>query len=159
MFEDPNEVLSNAIEDQDIESFCTFTLNTAVSDTIKGGGIANIGFLEGLPANRDTGHGNAQPVSMTVTYWIETVKAKLTIKPGVSSQQAFQMINKAGVLGPLFVAPPTTNEKQPILKTVRWTQLQYSQNVTLNFSGLSWPHISVATLGETGTKDLDLSPS
>jgi hypothetical protein len=159
MFRDPNEVLSKAIEDQDIESFCTFTLTTTASDKIKGGGIANIGFLEGPPASRNNGGGNAQPVSVTVTYWIETVRAKLTLKPGVSSQQAFQMINKAGVLGPLFVAPPTTNEKQPISKTVRWTQLQYSQNVTLNFTGLSWPHISVATLGETGTKELDLTPS
>jgi hypothetical protein len=25
-------------------------------------------------------------------------------------------------------------------------QLQYSQRVLLNFNGLSWPHISVATL-------------
>jgi hypothetical protein len=25
-------------------------------------------------------------------------------------------------------------------------QLQYSQKVTLNFNGLSWPHVSVATL-------------
>jgi hypothetical protein len=101
MFRDPNEVLSKAIEDQDIESFCTFTLTTTASDKIKGGGIANIGFLEGPPASRNNGGGNAQPVSVTVTYWIETVRAKLTLKPGVSSQQAFQMINKAGVLGPL----------------------------------------------------------
>jgi hypothetical protein len=95
---------------------------------------------------------------MSVTYWIETVKATLTIKPGVSSQQAFQMINSAGVLGPLFVAPPTSDRNKPISKTVTWTQLQYSQNVTLNFNGLSWPHISVATLGETGTKNVDLPP-
>jgi hypothetical protein len=26
------------------------------------------------------------------------------------------------------------------------TQLQYSQRVLLNFNGLSWPHVSVATL-------------
>jgi hypothetical protein len=159
IFKDPNAMLRKAIEDQDIESFFTFTLSTTASKSITGGGISNIGFLEGNSSDKDTAEGNAQPVSMTVTYWIETVKAKITIKPGVSSQQAFQMINKAGVLGPLFVAPPTTNEKQPISKTVRWTQLQYSQNVTLNFNTLAWPHISVATLGETGTKELDLTPS
>jgi len=26
------------------------------------------------------------------------------------------------------------------------TQIQYSQTVFLNFNGLSWPHVSVATL-------------
>ena len=28
-------------------------------------------------------------------------------------------------------------------------QLQYSQKVLLNFNGLSWPHVSVATLTKT----------
>jgi hypothetical protein len=30
--------------------------------------------------------------------------------------------------------------------TVTFTSIQYSQNVTLNFKGLSWPHVSVNTL-------------
>ena len=30
--------------------------------------------------------------------------------------------------------------------TVASTQIQYSQKVLLNFNGLSWPHVSVATL-------------
>ena len=29
---------------------------------------------------------------------------------------------------------------------VNATQIQYSQQVLLNFAGLSWPHVSVATL-------------
>jgi hypothetical protein len=29
---------------------------------------------------------------------------------------------------------------------VESTQIQYSQQVFLNFNGLTWPHISVATL-------------
>jgi tyrosinase len=29
---------------------------------------------------------------------------------------------------------------------VTYTQIQYSQNVSLNFAGLTWPHMSVATL-------------
>lgn len=28
----------------------------------------------------------------------------------------------------------------------RFLQLQYTQTVLLNFAGLSWPHVSVATL-------------
>ena len=30
------------------------------------------------------------------------------------------------------------------------TQLQYAQKVLLNFNGLSWPHVSVATLQKVG---------
>jgi hypothetical protein len=30
--------------------------------------------------------------------------------------------------------------------TVSTTQIQYSQKVILNFAGLSWPHVSVASL-------------
>jgi hypothetical protein len=30
--------------------------------------------------------------------------------------------------------------------TVSYTQIQYTQRVVLNFAGLGWPHISVATL-------------
>jgi LysM repeat protein len=35
-------------------------------------------------------------------------------------------------------------DKQSI--TVTYTQIQYSQNVSLNFATLTWPHVSVATL-------------
>jgi hypothetical protein len=30
--------------------------------------------------------------------------------------------------------------------TIRFTQIQYSQTVNLSFNGLTWPHVSVATL-------------
>ena len=30
--------------------------------------------------------------------------------------------------------------------TVRYTQIQYTQTVLLNFNGLTWPHVSVNTL-------------
>lgn len=159
IFKDPNEVLRRAIKNQTIESFITFTLSTDPSKDVVGGGTANIGFLEGSPDKRATGQGNAHAVKMTVQYWIETVSTILEILPGRPGLQSFQMGDDAtGVLGPLFVAPPTVKLKDKLQKKVTWTQLQYSQNVTLNFNKLSWPHISVATLGETGRKDVDLSP-
>jgi hypothetical protein len=34
----------------------------------------------------------------------------------------------------------------PLTLTVTGTQIQYTQTVNLNFAGLSWPHVSVATL-------------
>lgn len=93
---------------------------------------------------------------MTVRYWIETVAATLTVKPKATELQKFRMISKAGVLGPTFVVSVAASAKlnAPTPLPVTWTQLQYSQNVTLNFNGLSWPHISVATLGDTSTIDM-----
>ena len=35
---------------------------------------------------------------------------------------------------------------EPRYITVQTTQIQYSQQVFLNFKGLTWPHVSVATL-------------
>jgi LysM repeat protein len=52
----------------------------------------------------------------------------------------------AGAPAPTFtvIAPSAIADKQSI--TVTYTQIQYSQNVVLNFQTLSWPHVSVATL-------------
>ena len=36
--------------------------------------------------------------------------------------------------------------KAPKTITVTYTQIQYSQQVFLNFNTLTWPHVSVATL-------------
>jgi hypothetical protein len=36
--------------------------------------------------------------------------------------------------------------KSPVDIKVSYTQIQYSQRVILNFAGLGWPHVSVATL-------------
>lgn len=54
--------------------------------------------------------------------------------------------------------PPNPNANAPKVSAIFWietvqnadgttfTQLQYTQRVLLNFNGLSWPHVSVATL-------------
>jgi hypothetical protein len=105
--------------------------------------------------------GNAHAVKMTVRYWIMRVAANITIKPKSSDSsdpQEFHMISTAGVLGPTFFIPASATAKldAPVQKKVTWTQIQYSQNVTLNFNGLSWPHISVATLGDTSRIEVKL---
>jgi hypothetical protein len=43
------------------------------------------------------------------------------------------------------VRPPVPIS-HPTEITVTATQIQYTQTVLLNFAGLSWPHVSVATL-------------
>jgi hypothetical protein len=184
VFTDPNEILRSALKGQEIVSFATFDLSTeatrnpdpkapaAAGETIIGGGTSNIGFLQGVDKFKDKSEkvpsisialgnaGNAHAVKMTVRYWIETVTATLTIKPkssDPSDPQEFRMISEAGVLGPTYfiAASATAKLTAPLQKKVFWTQIQYSQNVTLNFSTLSWPHISVATLGDTSRIDLE----
>jgi hypothetical protein len=125
--------------------------------TLIGGGTSNIGFLQGTDDAKDilaANSGNSHAFKMTVRYWIETVAATLTIKPkssDPSDPQEFRMISPAGVLGPTFFVPASATAKlnAPREKKVTWTQIQYSQNVTLNFGQRGWPHISVATLGDT----------
>jgi hypothetical protein len=43
------------------------------------------------------------------------------------------------------VNPPVAIKAPRSIK-VKATQIQYSQQVLLNFNGLTWPHVSVATL-------------
>jgi hypothetical protein len=109
MFNDPNEVLRQAIAGQasagqEIVSFVTFDLtaeqppspkdpNAAPppkgakpqpAKTLIGGGTSNIGFLQGTDDAKDilaANSGNSHAFKMTVRYWIETVAATLTIKP------------------------------------------------------------------------------
>jgi hypothetical protein len=164
---------------QQLESFVPLKLTTK-SDRVKyfGGGTSNIGFLQGTDAEMDIAVaktkpgppptntppadpnalgnvGNAFPIEMTVTYWIETISQEVTVQPSATAQQIAIPTTPKGVLGPVFNFAPTTGAgvRNPITaptKTrVQWTQIQYSQNVILNFNGLSWPHISVATLGDT----------
>ena len=52
------------------------------------------------------------------------------------------------------VTPPNDIEFPGIDVTVTFTQIQYTQNVTLNFKGLSWPHVSVNTLVPADTIEI-----
>lgn len=156
--------MRNAIADQNIESFARFDLTTtsAPGSKIVGGGTANIGFLQGTNDLTQAGQrktGNAHAVTMKVTYWIETLSRTISVEPKASKDQVFPTKpSAAGVLGPTFVVSATESAKISARtdKKVTWTQIQYSQNVSLNFSTLTWPHISVATLGDTSTINVKL---
>jgi len=157
--------LRNAIADQNIESFAKFEISTKSSpdNKIVGGGTSNIGFLQGTDkielAGSGSGRtknavGNAHAATMKVTYWIETLSRTISIEPKASQDQVFPTkASAAGVLGPTFVVSAAESAKLSARtdKKVTWTQIQYSQNVSLNFNTLTWPHISVATLGDTST--------
>src|SRR5207247_7538178 len=87
------------------------------------------------------------------TFWIETVIYQIKVPP-MSAGDA-----------PLVLSPMQTNPPVPLVPsflvsipfvegkkfaggtiTMSTTQIQYSQKVILNFSGIKWPHVSVASL-------------
>lgn len=158
---DPNSFLENSIKDQkaqgiEVVEFITFDITTLQTPTL-GGGTANIAFLGGTSTSPMQGGNdqNAHAVSMTATFWVETMKASISIVGNKAREQKFQ---PAGAFGPTFVVGSTmglSDVKMP----VTWTQVQYSQNVLLNFAPLSWPHVSVATLAEMTTFDVQLRAS
>jgi hypothetical protein len=160
-------VLEKAIEGQEIIDTITFSLSTGLSKDTKdpsiasnipgGGGTANISFLGP----------NAQAEFMTNTWWVETVlydvKIQGPLSPGETVKEVWATMPEVSVPGdktkkqpslaptPVFsiTAPPGgVKEKEKTIK-VPGTQLQYSQTVNLNFAGLTWPHVSVATLVPT----------
>ncbi|HEY2667877.1 MAG TPA: hypothetical protein VGK51_13665, partial [Actinomycetota bacterium] len=52
----------------------------------------------------------------------------------------------AGQPVPTFLVNPQVEITAPRTITVTSTQIQYSQEIFLNFNTLTWPHVSVATL-------------
>lgn len=176
ILDNPNLVLKNAIVGQNILSFFVFTVDTKPRQVDLGGGIANIAFLEGdvQAASGQTQVGpNADAADMNATFWIETVQYTITVPPmkvgDVStpirnlflspSEREISVLtlikapitrspdpNVPGAPVPVFSVSPPRDITEDTQITVTSTQIQYSQVVALNFAGLTWPHVSVATL-------------
>jgi hypothetical protein len=86
---------------------------------------------------------------MTATFWIEMVQHKIVVpifKPGQSPFKFLPPTPHPGAKVPVFLVNPPHEITAPKTITVTSTQIQYSQTVFLNFSGLTWPHVSVTTL-------------
>ncbi|KAJ0346050.1 hypothetical protein COL26b_011224 [Colletotrichum chrysophilum] len=146
MIDNPNSILTKANKGKTITNTTTFTVST---DSQPGGGTRNIGFLVSGKAPGTGGPSNADAVSMSATYWVSTVQAKVELKPWKpTAQKPFRTFSPAahsrhdGV--PTFVVRDEIKTARTV--TVEYTQIQYSQTVMLNFAKLSWPHVSVATL-------------
>ena len=175
MLTDPNTVLRNQIAHQIITETVAIGISTnpaaplfggplpggATTTTpppaIKpsfGGGPENIAFLMGLANPPPTGQGpNAQSVQMDAVFWIETVHYRVNVPalPPGSAPIVLQPVptSPAIPLQPSFVAAIPFIPNKGFAGgtvTVATTQIQYSQKVMLNFNGLSWPHVSVASL-------------
>lgn len=152
MLSDPATVIRNHINRQRITATTAISINTNPSSPLFGGGADNIAFLVGDPStitnpNADTP--NAQTLQMSATFWIETVEVTIQI-PVFTLGQAPLVIKDAddGSGRPLatFTVRPPIPIPVPRPITFTFTQIQYSQIVLLNFNGLTWPHVSVATL-------------
>jgi hypothetical protein len=145
---DPNTVLRNANVGKTITNTVVFTVSTTPTAPELGGGTANIAFLQGASTGPHPGP-NASAVQMTATFWIETVQHKIVVpifKPGQPPLKIPAPAPHSGAPVPVFVVDPPHEITVPRTIIVTSTQIQYSQTVFLNFAGLTWPHVSVATL-------------
>jgi len=154
IIENPNLVLQNAIKGQDIRENITFEVSTgSPTEKINGGGTANISFLAGTQDPGTTSlptSPNAHAPFMKARFWVETVAydvvvPRFTTKDTVLLKPTMPKDSTAPT--PVFaVTPPAKLPSQSKTIKIPGVQIQYSQTVFLNFAGLTWPHVSVATL-------------
>ena len=152
ILDNPNSILQTRASSQNITSTTTFTVDTTrpapsdPGDPLFGGGTANIAFLLGDPTVQHP-KANANAAELTATFWIETVVEQITVPPmGANHPTTVQGSGAAGEPIAVFSVTSATAITAPTQVSVTYTQIQYSQIVLLNFNGLSWPHVSVATL-------------
>jgi hypothetical protein len=146
MLTDPNTFLRNHIASQTITSTTVIQISTKPAAPLFGGGTNNIAFLLG---NAAASAPNADAVQMTATFFVETVQFTVDVPPFQPGQPPLTIPAQVGAGGlpvPEFLVNPPVPIKTPVAIKVNAVQLQYSQEVLLNFNGLSWPHVSVATL-------------
>jgi hypothetical protein len=144
ILDDPNTVLRDAIAKQTITSTTVITISTKPAAPLFGGGTDNVAFLLGDPA---VAKPNAQATQMSAIFWIETVQHVITVPPYIPGQQPVTIpADPASPHGHVYLVDPPVPVLEPRQVTVYSTQIQYSQTVILNFNGLLWPHVSVATL-------------
>jgi hypothetical protein len=154
MLTDPNTVLRNQIAYQNITETVTIDISSTPTAPLFGGGLANIAFLLGVKHPPASGVGpNAQAVRMKATFWIETVIYQIKVPP-MSAGDAPLVLSPVQTKPPVPLVPsflvsiPVVEGKKFAGDTITMstTQIQYSQEVILNFDRISWPHVSVASL-------------
>jgi hypothetical protein len=151
MLDDPHTLLREQISGLTITFTTAISVSTAPTSPLFGGGAGNIAFLLGsATAETDPQRPveNAQVLQMTATFWIETVEHRL-ILPLCSAHQPLTLVPEQThptLLAPTFTGTPPKAIPKGHVITVESTQIQYSQTMMLNFTGLTWPHVSVATL-------------
>jgi hypothetical protein len=146
MLDDPNSFLRKHIAPQTITSTTVISVSTAPASPLFGGGTDNIAFLLGDPAASKP---NAQTLKVEAVFWIETVQFEIEVPIFEPGQPPLIIPAQTGAEGqpvPEFLVNPPIAITAPRTIKVNATQIQYSQQVFLNFNTLTWPHVSVATL-------------
>jgi hypothetical protein len=144
---DPNSLLRSHISGLPIVSTTEISISTAPAAPLFGGGTDNIAFLLGNAAG--VSGQNAQTLQMSATFWIETVQHTIIVPPFELGERPLTLRPQSDIVGrlaPAFTIRPPFPIPIPRPITVTSHQIQYSQMVELNFNGLTWPHVSVATL-------------
>ena len=146
MLDDPNTFLRNHISSQTITSTTVIAISTDPASPLFGGGTDNIAFLLGNPSASAP---NAQALRMEAVFWIETVEYYIEVPIFQPGQPPLIIPAETGAEGqpvPEFLVNPPIPVTAPRTIKVSAPQIQYSQQVFLNFNTLTWPHVSVATL-------------
>jgi len=141
LLDDPNTLLRNHIAGMTILSTNVLLIDTQQS-AIPGGGTDNIGFLVG-----DGAGPNANAIEMSAIFWVETVQAEIQVDQlDAGCSLDVSPVVPVGAPAPTFTVTSAAGTDGPQSVTVTYPQIQYTQNVSLNFATLTWPHVSVATL-------------
>jgi len=149
MLSDPNTFIRSHTESCNIVEFFRIDISTSPADPITGGGVEMISFLEGAPSDTPAVNANANVLGLTATFWIEKVQCDLDIPIFQLGGEPLLLSPVAGALGmpvPRFSVLPPVAITAPRQISVWYHQIQYSQTVNLLFNGITWPHVSVATL-------------
>ena len=163
IIKNPNIVLRNALEGLTVKEHVAFEVSTGhPTAKVNSGGISNIAFLSGkqdpvkdavTPAS--VVRPNAHAESATSKFWIEKIEydvvvpkmpgnASIDLKPEMPPSPHQAPTPRFRITAPRGGVPPGGKRIKVI-----GTQIQYTQTIILNFGGLSWPHVTCATLVPT----------
>jgi hypothetical protein len=144
ILDNPNIILKKRADAQHITSTTVIVISTNPADPLFGGGTDNIAFLLG---DKNATTPNADAVQMSATFWIETVTEQITV-PTYTAHHPVIVRGATSAGNPVvsFSVTSQTPTAEDTTINVPYTQIQYTQTVLLNFNGLTWPHVSVATL-------------
>jgi hypothetical protein len=147
ILDNPNIILKKRADAQNIISTTVNVISTNPADPLFGGGTDNIAFLLG---DKNAANPNANAVEMSAIFWIESVTEQITV-PAYTAYDPVIVQGGASAGDPVvsFSVTSTTPTAEDRTVDVSYTQIQYTQTVLLNFNGLTWPHVSVATLVPT----------
>ena len=172
ILDDPATILRTQIANQTITQTVVIEISTVPGSPLSGGplrpgsnpsapnfggGAPNIAFLLGQAVPPAGGpNSNANSFQMDAVFWIETVVYDVDVPriPSGTPPITLDPVQKNTVpLVPSFLVSipfaPGKGFAGGMIK-VPTIQIQYSQKVMLDFKGLTWPHISVATLVPAG---------